>query len=62
MRVHLPVERNTAYPSVFLWVRNITFLQKSPIQVNGRSTVSLVREPLMLEARSCSNVDNGLRF
>jgi hypothetical protein len=27
------------------------FVQSSPIQVNGRSTVSLVREQLMLKGR-----------
>jgi hypothetical protein len=43
------------YLSVFSWVRNITFVQNCPIQVNGRSTVVLVRESLTLEAIGSSN-------
>jgi hypothetical protein len=42
-------ERNTAYLSVFSWMRNITFVQNGPIQVNGRRTLSLVRTLSMLE-------------
>jgi hypothetical protein len=29
------------------WISNITFLLNLPFQVNGRSTVALVREALM---------------
>jgi hypothetical protein len=29
---------------------NIAFLKNHPIQVNGRSTAALIREPLMLQA------------
>jgi hypothetical protein len=50
MRIELPDERNTACHSVFSCVRNITFIPNSSIQVNGKSTASLVRKPLMLEA------------
>jgi hypothetical protein len=35
---------------------NITFLQNHPIQEKGRSTVALVRESLMLEARGLSSL------
>jgi hypothetical protein len=42
---------NTAYLSGFLSVRNITFVQNSPIQVKGRSSVSVGRKPSMLEVR-----------
>jgi hypothetical protein len=35
---------------------NITFVQNHPKQVNGKSTVALVRESLMLEARGSSNL------
>jgi hypothetical protein len=42
-------ERNTAYLSVFSWMRNITFVQNGPIQVNGRRTLSLVRTLSMLD-------------
>jgi hypothetical protein len=42
-------ERNTAYLSVFSWMRNITFVQNGSIQVNGRRTLSLVRTLSMLE-------------
>jgi hypothetical protein len=50
MRIELPVERNTPYLSVFSYVRIITFVQNSSIQVNGRSSISLVRKATMLEA------------
>jgi hypothetical protein len=39
---------------VFSWVSNITFVQNNHIKVNGRSTVSLVIEPLMIESRGSS--------
>jgi hypothetical protein len=41
--IELPFERNTAYLSRFSCVKNVTFVQNSSIQVNGGSTVSLVR-------------------
>jgi hypothetical protein len=50
MRIELPVERNTAYLSVFSCVWNITIVPNSSIQVNGRNTVSIVRKASMLEA------------
>jgi hypothetical protein len=50
MRIEQTFERNTAYLSGFPCVRNITFVQNISIQVNGRSTVSLVRKSSMLEA------------
>jgi hypothetical protein len=50
MRIELLFERNTAYPSGFSSVRNITFVQSSSIKVKGRSTADLVRKPLILEA------------
>jgi hypothetical protein len=40
MRFELPFERNTAYLSGFLSVRNISFVQNSSIHVKGRSSVS----------------------
>jgi hypothetical protein len=43
-------ERNTAYLPGFSSVRNITFVQKSSIQVNGRNTESLGRKTFLLEA------------
>jgi hypothetical protein len=36
---------------MFSWVRNISFGQNNPLKVNGRSTVSLIKEALMREAR-----------
>jgi hypothetical protein len=39
-------------------VRKITFLESHHVQLNGRSTVALVRESLMLEARGSSNLFN----
>jgi sugar phosphate permease len=54
MRLQLFVEINAAYHSVFSWRRNINFLQNKLLKVNGRSTVSPVIEPLMLEARGSS--------
>jgi hypothetical protein len=45
--MEIAVEKNNAYLSVFPRMR---------IQVNGRSTVGLVREPLFLEARVSSNL------
>jgi hypothetical protein len=53
-RIQLPIERYTALKSVFSSERNINFLQDCQIQVKGRSTVSLLRKPLMLEARGSS--------
>jgi hypothetical protein len=50
MRIELPFERVTPYPSVFSSARNVTFVQNSSIQVNGRSPVSLGRKPSILEA------------
>jgi hypothetical protein len=44
-------ESSTAYLSVFSGVRIITFVQNSPIELNVRSTASIGRELLMLEAR-----------
>jgi hypothetical protein len=41
--IELPFERNTALLSGFSSVTNITFVQSNSIQVNGRSTISLVR-------------------
>jgi hypothetical protein len=49
MTIELSFERDTAY-LVFSSVRNITFVQNSFIQVNGRSTISLGRKPSVLEA------------
>jgi hypothetical protein len=40
----------------FSWVRNINFGQNHRIQVNGRSTVSLVIEPLIIKARGSSTL------
>jgi hypothetical protein len=39
---------------MFSWKRNITFGQNKPLKVNGRSTVTLVKEALMTEAIGCS--------
>jgi hypothetical protein len=49
MGIQLPFERNTAYLSGFSSVRNITFVENSSIEVNERTTVSLLRKPSMLE-------------
>jgi hypothetical protein len=43
---------------VFSWVKTISFLQNQPIQIEGRSTVALVRESLMLEARGSISLFN----
>jgi hypothetical protein len=56
MRIELPFERNTPYFSGFESVRNITFVENSSIQVNGRSTVSFGRKSSMLEARGASTL------
>jgi hypothetical protein len=65
MVIELPLESNTAYLSGFPCVRNITFVQHSSVQVNGRSTVSLVRKSPMLEAGGFSTLfrcENELTF
>jgi hypothetical protein len=56
MRIEFPFERNAAYLSWFLNVRNITFMQNSSIQVKGRSSVSFVRKQSMLEAGGSSTL------
>jgi hypothetical protein len=47
---------NPPYFSLFSLVRNFTFVENSPILVNGKTTVSLVREILMLEVRGSSTL------
>jgi hypothetical protein len=54
-RIELTFERNTAYLSGFASGRNI-FVQISFLQVKGKSTVSLVRKPSMLEAEGSSTL------
>jgi hypothetical protein len=54
--IELPFEGNTVYLSGFSSVRNTTFVQNSPIQVNGRSTLFLGRKPSMLEAGGSSTL------
>jgi hypothetical protein len=49
MRTELLFKGNMAYSSGFSWVRNITFVQNSYIQVIGRIPLSLVRKPFVLE-------------
>jgi hypothetical protein len=56
MRIELPVERYTAYHSVFSCVRNITIGPNSSNAVNEASTVSLVRKATMLEAGGSSTI------
>jgi hypothetical protein len=52
VRIELIFQRNTAYLSgLYLQCEEHYFVQTSHIQVNGRSTVSLVKEQLMLQAR-----------
>jgi hypothetical protein len=55
MRSELPFDRNTAYFSGSS-VKNITIVQNCTFQVNGRSTVSLVRKPSMLEEGGSSTL------
>jgi hypothetical protein len=50
LRIELPFERNIAYLSGFSNVKNITFVQNSSIQMNGRSSVSHGRKPSVLES------------
>jgi hypothetical protein len=56
VRIELVCNRNTAYLSAFESVRNINFVPKSPFEGIGRSTIALVRESLMLEARESSTL------
>jgi hypothetical protein len=58
MRNDLPVERNKAYLCVFISVENIPFVQNSLIQMKGKSSVALEREPLFSEAKRSSNLFN----
>jgi hypothetical protein len=56
MAIELSAERDNAYHSEFPCGRNITILPNSCIQVKGRNPVSLVRKPLMSEARGSSTM------
>jgi hypothetical protein len=58
VRIELTLKRNIASLSGFYSVKNIIFVQNSSFQVNGRSTVSLVREQLMLQARGSGTLFN----
>jgi hypothetical protein len=49
-------EINPPYFSLFSQVRNFTFVENSDILMKGRTTLSLVREILMVEVRGSSNV------
>jgi hypothetical protein len=52
VRIELIFQRNTAYLSgLYLQCEEHYFVQNSHFQVNGRSTVCLVKEQLMLQAR-----------
>jgi hypothetical protein len=62
MQNELHIQRNTAYQSVFPWVRNITFVQNRPIQVNGRCSIACARESLMFEARVFSTLFSILNW
>jgi hypothetical protein len=48
--------RNTTCLSGFESVKNIIFMQNRPFQVKVRSSVSLIREPLMLQVRESSTL------
>jgi hypothetical protein len=50
MRIELPFEGNTVYVSGFSSVRNINTVQKSSVQMYGKTNISLVRYSSMLES------------
>jgi hypothetical protein len=56
LKIKLNFERDTAYLWGYSSVKIINFVQNASIQVKVRSTVSLVRDPSMLEPEGPSTL------